>query len=111
MKSKRTENAKPNYGGGSGRAAKTPRGAPKEKKPREEEQNSWNTKVLEVSSCPAEPEVKNYVVERGMLMLTLTGKKQAQRSSHRLRCGIEDPGLIIDERKIIIRRDQTNAEE
>ena len=86
-------------------------GAAQQKNPCEEKKDGGNPKVVEVSIRPAQPEMQDEINERRMVMLAGTGKGKGQRRAYRMGCGVQDFGLVINERDRVVGGNQPDTQQ
>jgi hypothetical protein len=87
-----------------------PTGTSQQKNTCQKKKDGGHPEVVEVSIRPAQPEMKNDVIERRMFMLAGTGKEKGKGSSYRIYRGAQDLGLVVNERYGLIGGNKSNAQ-
>jgi cell division GTPase FtsZ len=85
-------------------------GTSQQKNTSQKKKDGGNPEVVEVSIRPAQPEMKNNVIEWGMFMLAGAGKEKGKGSAYGVHRGAQDRGLVVNERHGLIGGYKTNAQ-
>src|ERR1700722_3786029 len=119
MKTEGPQNSKPDDGNAGGQSRRSARGlarkmaagAAQQEQPGKEEQDGRDPKIIEISSRPLQPKMKQEIVKRRVFVPPFAEKKGTKDRPSRTRSVADDGSLVINDRDGIVRHHEANVKQ